>query len=73
MTEFEAFMTGFPDLFQFYHFYKFKQLIKEEEDKKSDKKGDRQGRVTNVNVTHNKNEKDKETSTQVATDKINSI
>jgi hypothetical protein len=61
LSEFETFMNGFPDLFQFYHFYKFKQFIKDEEDKKSDKKGEKQGKVTNINVTHIKNnEKEKE-------------
>jgi hypothetical protein len=51
MTEFENLMSGFPDLFQFYHFLKFKQLLREDEDKKFEKRGERGSRVTNVNVS----------------------
>jgi len=38
MNEFETIMTKFPENFQFFHFYKFKQFLKDEDDKKFDKK-----------------------------------
>lgn len=38
MTEFENKMSEFTSLFEFYHFYKFKQILKEEEDKKFENK-----------------------------------
>lgn len=31
-------MNKFPELFTFFHFYKFKELVKEEEDKKNEEK-----------------------------------
>lgn len=34
MGEFEKEMNKYPDLFQFYHFHKFKQLLEEEEKKR---------------------------------------
>jgi hypothetical protein len=38
MNQFEAHMDKFSELFQFFHFYKFKQMLKEEEDKKFENK-----------------------------------
>jgi hypothetical protein len=38
MSEFENEMIKFTEIFHFYNFYKFKQILKEEEDKKSDNK-----------------------------------
>ncbi len=43
-------MNKFPETFEFHHFYKFKQILKDEEDKKGDnKKG---GNKNNKNTTN---------------------
>jgi hypothetical protein len=41
INEFESIMTKFTDKFEFYHLHKFRQLLKEEEEKKNDMKKDK--------------------------------
>jgi hypothetical protein len=38
MNDFETIMGTFSEIFHFFHFYKFKQMLKEEEDKKFENK-----------------------------------
>jgi hypothetical protein len=51
MHEFEKGVQKFRDIFQFYHFLKFKEIMKDEDEKKYDTKKSENRNTTNISAS----------------------